>query len=88
MSEDTAARETPSPSSNPNSTGRRTSSSSSSSSSDVYARLYDKRSYTGVYRKRFELECHDLSECVVHDLSNTIRTNLKYDVDPRTKRSS
>uniref|UniRef100_K3WU00 Uncharacterized protein n=1 Tax=Globisporangium ultimum (strain ATCC 200006 / CBS 805.95 / DAOM BR144) TaxID=431595 RepID=K3WU00_GLOUD len=55
---------------------------------DVYARLYDKRSYTGVYRKRFEGECHDLSECVVHDLSNTMRTNLKYDVDPRTKRMS
>lgn len=53
---------------------------------DVYARLHDKRSYTGVYRKRFEGECHDLSECVVHDLSNTMRTNLKYDVDPRTKR--
>lgn len=85
MSGDVAAREALSSSSllssGPSSVGRRT-------SSDVYARLYDKRSYTGVYRKRFELECRDLSECVVHDLSNTMRTNLKYDVDPRTKRSS
>lgn len=55
---------------------------------DVYTRLYDRRSYTGVYRKRFEVECYDRSERVVHDLSNTMRTNLNYDVDPRTKRAS
>lgn len=55
---------------------------------DVFTRLHDKRFYTGTYRKRFELACHDLTESVVHDLSNTMRTNLKYDVDPRTKRSS
>ncbi|CEG41946.1 dead deah box rna helicase [Plasmopara halstedii] len=50
----------------------------------VYSRLYDPKSYTGVYKKRFEDECNDLSELVVHDLSNTTRTNLNHDVS-RTK---
>ncbi|KAJ0400745.1 hypothetical protein P43SY_005466 [Pythium insidiosum] len=53
---------------------------------DVYERLYDRRSYTGVYRKRFELDIQDLSETVVHDLSEAIRPNLNHDVDPKTKR--
>ncbi|DBA04893.1 TPA: hypothetical protein N0F65_006895 [Lagenidium giganteum] len=66
----------------------RTSSASSSQKRDVYARLYDKRSYTGVYRKRFENDCYDQSECVVHDLSNAIRPNLNCGVDPKTKRAS
>lgn len=54
---------------------------------DVYSRLNDPRSYTGVYRKRFELDCHDISEQNVHSLSHMMRTNLNYDVDPRTKRA-
>jgi hypothetical protein len=54
---------------------------------DVYSRLYDPKSYTGVYRKRFEMDCHDISEHNVHSLSNMMRTNLNYDVDPRTKRA-
>ncbi|EGZ29591.1 hypothetical protein PHYSODRAFT_467383 [Phytophthora sojae] len=48
--------------------------------SNVYSRLYDPKSYTGVYKKRFESDCHDLTERVVHDLSNAMRTNLNYDV--------
>ncbi|KAG2511729.1 hypothetical protein BBO99_00007659 [Phytophthora kernoviae] len=48
-------------------------------STNVYSRLYDPKSYTGVYRKRFENDCHDLTESVVHDLSNAMRTNLNYD---------
>lgn len=54
---------------------------------DVYSRLADPKSYTGVYRKRFEMDCHDISEHNVHSLSNMMRTNLNYDVDPRTKRA-
>lgn len=54
---------------------------------DVYSRLHDPRSYTGVYRKRFETDAQDLSEHNVHDLGNMMRTNLNYDVDPRTKRA-
>ncbi|TMW64959.1 hypothetical protein Poli38472_009126 [Pythium oligandrum] len=53
---------------------------------DVYERLYDRRSYTGVYRKRFELEIHDLTDTVVHDLSSTIRPNLNYSVTPKQQK--
>ncbi|KAG7401781.1 hypothetical protein PHYBOEH_011070 [Phytophthora boehmeriae] len=56
-------------------------------STNVYSRLYDPKSYTGVYRKRFENDCHDLTESVVHDLSNAMRTNLNYDVS-RPKRTA
>jgi len=49
--------------------------------SDVYARLYDKRSYTGVYRKRFE-ETRDDQQ--IHDLSCVMRPNLNHN-EPRKK---
>jgi hypothetical protein len=55
--------------------------------SNVYSRLSDPKSYTGVYKKRFEADCHDLTERVVHDLSNAMRTNLNYDVS-RPKRTA
>lgn len=45
---------------------------------NVYSRLYDPKSYTGVYKKRFEGECNDLTELVVHDLSDTMRPNLNH----------
>lgn len=55
---------------------------------DVYTRLYDVRSYTGMYRKRFDLEVHDVTDSIVHDISTTIRTNLNRDVGDRKKRMS
>ncbi|OWZ06537.1 hypothetical protein PHMEG_00021194 [Phytophthora megakarya] len=56
--------------------------------SNVYSRLYDPKSYTGVYKKRFEADCHDLTERVVHDLSNAMRTNLNYDVNRPKQRTA
>eukprot|EP00644_Phytophthora_capsici_P013408 jgi/Phyca11/507660/fgenesh2_kg.PHYCAscaffold_29_\ len=56
--------------------------------SNVYSRLYDPKSYTGVYKKRFEADCNDLTERVVHDLSNAMRTNLNYDVNRPKQRTS
>ncbi|KAE9081004.1 hypothetical protein PF010_g22160 [Phytophthora fragariae] len=56
--------------------------------SNVYSRLYDPKSYTGVYKKRFEADCHDLTERVVHDLSNAMRTNLNYDVSRPKQRTA
>ncbi|KAG6948829.1 hypothetical protein JG688_00014922 [Phytophthora aleatoria] len=56
--------------------------------SNVYSRLYDPKSYTGVYKKRFEADCNDLTERVVHDLSNAMRTNLNYDVNRPKQRTA
>ncbi|KAH7488783.1 hypothetical protein PRIC1_007060 [Phytophthora ramorum] len=64
-----------------------TTSTSTPRKSNVYSRLSDPKSYTGVYKKRFEADCNDLTERVVHDLSNTMRTNLNYDVS-RSKRTA
>ncbi|KAI9911451.1 hypothetical protein PsorP6_009501 [Peronosclerospora sorghi] len=44
----------------------------------VYSRLSDPKSYTGVYKKRFETDYHDETERVVHDLSDTMRPNLNH----------
>ncbi|KAF4029874.1 hypothetical protein GN244_ATG18363 [Phytophthora infestans] len=55
--------------------------------SNVYSRLYDPKSYTGVYKKRFEADCNDLTERVVHDLSNAMRTNLNHDVNRPKQRA-
>jgi hypothetical protein len=55
---------------------------------DVYERLYDVRSYTGVCRKRFEIDIHDVSDTVVHDLAGMIRTNLNHDIADRQRRLS
>ncbi|KAG7376585.1 hypothetical protein PHYPSEUDO_013123 [Phytophthora pseudosyringae] len=55
---------------------------------NVYSRLYDPKSYTGVYKKRFEADCNDLTERVVHDLSNAMRTNLNYDVTRPKQRTA
>jgi hypothetical protein len=53
---------------------------------DVYKRLHDVRSYTGVYRKRFELKIHDLTDTVVHDFAGTVRPYLNHDVENRPRR--
>ncbi|CAI5722082.1 hypothetical protein KXD40_004544 [Peronospora effusa] len=43
---------------------------------NVYSRLSDPKSYTGISKKRLKANGHDLTERVVHNLSNA---NLKYD---------
>ncbi|KAF1786581.1 Tweety [Phytophthora cactorum] len=53
----------------------------------VFAAVRPK-SYTGVYKKRFEADCNDLTERVVHDLSNAMRTNLNYDVNRPKQRTA
>ncbi|ETO67872.1 hypothetical protein F444_15238 [Phytophthora nicotianae P1976] len=65
-----------------------TPSASTPRKSNVYSRLYDPKSYTGVYKKRFEADCNDLTERVVHDLSNAMRTNLNHDVNRPKQRTA
>ncbi|CCI40542.1 unnamed protein product [Albugo candida] len=54
---------------------------------DVYSRLSDVRSYTGVHKKRFEPDTHDLSEQNVHNLSETIRNSATKSSDIKSRRS-
>nr|CCA17632.1 DEAD/DEAH box RNA helicase putative [Albugo laibachii Nc14] len=54
---------------------------------DVYSRLSDVRSFTGVQKKRFEPDTHDLSEQNVHNLSETIRSSTTKSSDTKSRRS-